>query len=519
MAWRVFKKDPKRSKWTIEGRDHLNVKWRMPAFRDKALSEELARNVAKIVEHRRQDAPLPPLLAGWVQMLAPDIKERLARFGVLDAQAQPLAKHLDDYAAALRDRDNCEQYVKTTISRLQTIVGGIGARYWSDVKPSAVQRLVASVRRGKAIVGKRTQNGYLSDFKSFARWCIDDGRLASSPVACLKPLDAAKVRNDCRRLRRPYEVEEVRRLLEAARRGRDHQGRTWAMSGSERAMAYRLAVETGLRQNELRSLTRPSFELDGEEPAVTVAGQATKNRHLALVPLRPEMVADLRPFLATRLPSAPVFNMPNKDRMIELLRADLGAARQAWLEEDAANGSNGDFLAYCDCAGRYADFHALRHTTGSWLAAAGVHPKLIQRVMRHSTITLTLDRYTHAFKADEAAAIQQLPSLSNPPVAHAAATGTDDHAPPLRGAIRGAKPVEPWHEQSIRADSTLSSDGRAQGAAEPQVPENKVLTGDQAMRARGLEPPRVLPHQNLNLARLGEDLGEIVRKCLSLAML
>ena len=67
MSWRVFKKDKSRKKWTVEGRDQDGVKRRMPAFRDRALSDELARNVARVVEHRRQKAPLPPLLAGWVQ--------------------------------------------------------------------------------------------------------------------------------------------------------------------------------------------------------------------------------------------------------------------------------------------------------------------------------------------------------------------------------------------------------------------------------------------------------------------
>ena len=31
-------------------------------------------------------------------------------------------------------------------------------------------------------------------------------------------------------------------------------------------------------------------------------------------------------------------------------------------------------IPYVDDAGLYADFHALRHSTGSLLAAAGVHP-------------------------------------------------------------------------------------------------------------------------------------------------
>jgi len=38
-----------------------------------------------------------------------------------------------------------------------------------------------------------------------------------------------------------------------------------------------------------------------------------------------------------------------------------------------------DFLAYKDRHGYYADFHAFRHATGSFLAAAGVHPSWLRR--------------------------------------------------------------------------------------------------------------------------------------------
>ena len=50
-----------------------------------------------------------------------------------------------------------------------------------------------------------------------------------------------------------------------------------------------------------------------------------------------------------------------------------------------------DFLLPVDHEGRQFDFHALRHTCGAWLAMAGENPKTIQTIMRHSTITLTMD--------------------------------------------------------------------------------------------------------------------------------
>jgi hypothetical protein len=64
-----------------------------------------------------------------------------------------------------------------------------------------------------------------------------------------------------------------------------------------------------------------------------------------------------------------------------MLRDDLDAARAAWLQDaptlqDREAREESRFLCYSDSAGRVADFHSLRHTTGSWLAAAGVHPKV-----------------------------------------------------------------------------------------------------------------------------------------------
>jgi len=45
------------------------------------------------------------------------------------------------------------------------------------------------------------------------------------------------------------------------------------------------------------------------------------------------------------------------------------------------------------------------------LAMSGVHPKLAQELARHSSITLTLDRYSHVRLVDRAAALEALPRI------------------------------------------------------------------------------------------------------------
>ena len=76
-----------------------------------------------------------------------------------------------------------------------------------------------------------------------------------------------------------------------------------------------------------------------------------------------------------------------------------------------------------DESGRVVDLHALRHTFLTNLARGGVHPKTAQALTRHSTITLTMDRYTHSIREEERQALSALPDLDSELVA-VRATGT-----------------------------------------------------------------------------------------------
>jgi len=116
-----------------------------------------------------------------------------------------------------------------------------------------------------------------------------------------------------------------------------------------------------------------------------------------------------------------------------MLREDLDAARKAWIDaaKDDVDVHMGriasDFLRPINDDFQRLDFHALRHTCGAWLALTGASVKSIQSIMRHSTITLTMDRYGHLLPDEAADTIARLPvMLSNPDAMQA--TGTDNHA-------------------------------------------------------------------------------------------
>ncbi len=88
--------------------------------------------------------------------------------------------------------------------------------------------------------------------------------------------------------------------------------------------------------------------------------------------------------------------MRPRDKTAKMLRADLADAG----------------IQYRDNAGLVADFHSLRHTSITNLARGGVHPKVAQQLARHSTITMTLDRYSHTVIGDLADGLDALPELS-----------------------------------------------------------------------------------------------------------
>lgn len=75
-------------------------------------------------------------------------------------------------------------------------------------------------------------------------------------------------------------------------------------------------------------------------------------------------------------------------------------------------------------AGEVLDFHSLRHTYGTRLARNGVQPQVAMRIMRHSTMEMTLKYYTHLALEDKASALAKLPEVWSQ--AASLRAGTDD---------------------------------------------------------------------------------------------
>jgi integrase len=416
-------KTEKSQKYYLDFADARHIRRRIPAFEYKAPSEQLEENIKKLVAYR-QGKKTASLSMDWIEALPPRITDKLVEIGLLDtdiaAAVKPLKKHVEDFKRSLLAKDRPANYANNKVTRINSIIDGCRYRTWSDIEnnPDRIEQYLKSRREGPGGISVQTSNHYLQAVKQFAAWMFDNKRASKPLPRRLKPLE---VKNEKIHSRRSLEIDEFMRLLEATIKAPKRFG----MTGYERYLLYRLASQTGLRAKELRSLKVSSF--DFKNKTVFVSGKYTKNKNDALQPLTAETAKELQEFFQSmnKLPDAKAFGGTRKQltkRTSDMLRSDLGET----VIKDEHGEIIQEAIPYVDDAGRFCDFHSMRHTAGSFLAASGVHPKVAQKLMRHSDINLTMSLYTHILRGQEAEAIARLPDFHFPDSQKNLKTGTDD---------------------------------------------------------------------------------------------
>ena len=491
-------------------------------------SKEKTRSRAWYVDYRDVASDTVKTVKGYTDRKATEQRaaelertsERTA-VGLIDRFAEhrkrPLTEHVHDFHRALLAKECTEKQADLLMSRCLRVLDECRFRFWPEISASSVQASIAELkirRKGKTSndptlpVSVQTKNFYLAALKQFCRWIVRDGRAPENPLAHLQ---GGNVRTDRRHDRRALEPDELRRLLSVTETGTTR----YSLTGPDRVALYRLAVETGLRASELRSLTWNDLNFAGAEPTVTVRAAYAKNRREDSLPLKLSTAQSLRVWRDKQVGvdrMDPVFpTMPAKGHVAEMVRADL---------DDSG-------IVYRDDAGRVVDFHALRHTFINNLVRGGVQPKVAQTLARHSTITLTMDRYSHTNRGQLTDALSALPDLSLEPCEKevALATGTDNRI--IESRAQKSMPENlpsalPFHmpEQgspnasSIASTCTLSNElPKSKRAENPgkigvsRTPSHRVAS-QKNRRRRDSNPRYGYPHngfQNRPLQPLGHS--------------
>lgn len=376
------------SHWYLSFVDKMQVRRRLPAFVNQRATERAAEKIEELLS---AGDFLRPELQAWLEKeIPPKMRERLVAWGVVDSRrissrlAKSLEAHVEDFRLTLAVKDGAT-HAGQVARTLGNIFVACGFRTWGDLDGHSLYTYLDSLR-GADGIGERTFNAYLKAAKHFARWMVLEQRATASPLEHLECIR----QTEKRRQRRALDLDEQRRLLTTTAGGPTHHN----LTGPERVLVYRLALEAGLRANEIRQLTVEAFDFD--DCTVSLPSAYTKNRKAAVLALRPQTVTELKAHLAGRLPHEIAFAMP--DQGVRMIRRDLEAAG----------------IPYKTSEGQ-ADFHALRHSFITNLARAGVHPSDAQALARHGSITLTMNCYTHPRGVDLTRIVNDMPDLASAP--------------------------------------------------------------------------------------------------------
>jgi integrase len=187
---------------------------------------------------------------------------------------------------------------------------------------------------------------------------------------------------------RPLSEVEARAFLETASESRD---RFEAL--------YVLAVTTGLRRGELLGLRWEDVDLERDRLRVGRAlvreggrhelGETKTRRGRRLVSLTPRTMNALKAHRRRQLEERMRLSGLYEDRGL-IFASNVGTPL------NPENLVKRSFKPLLEKAGLpQIRFHDLRHTCATLLLSRGVHPKIVQELLGHATIAMTLDTYSH----------------------------------------------------------------------------------------------------------------------------
>jgi integrase len=189
-----------------------------------------------------------------------------------------------------------------------------------------------------------------------------------------------------------------------------------AVKGDPLEALYVLALTTGMRQGELLALKWDDIDL--------THGNIQVRHTLTRIPRQGAMLSETK--------------TPSSRRCIHLTTIALETLKQLSLQQEQTKRETGvqrgnHQWVFCNEQGNPLDggnllrrsfrpllnqanlpairFHDLRHSTATLLLALGTHPKIVQELLGHSQISMTLDIYSHVLPTLQETAMTHLNTL------------------------------------------------------------------------------------------------------------
>ncbi|MEM9110564.1 MAG: tyrosine-type recombinase/integrase [Planctomycetota bacterium] len=380
-------------------KDPSGVQRKLRLARSKRVSDSMANKVALLVEHVHAQSPIPDDLVAFVLKLDKKRQQQLSDWGIVDRQklviSAPLEHQLEQWEKGINNRGRQEGHGARQRGRVQRVFDAAGFKIWQDIDAEKVLQVLEDWREAKKLPGWNRKNDltettlahYLRACKAFTRWVVRSGYTTKDPLVVLNVdtrKQPAKSKPSPQSKRRALTSKEQGRLVSKT----TGFGVSFGVDGPQRALIYHTALRTGLRQSAIRQLKARDVDADG---CLMAGGNGAGNKQTTPKPIRGKLLADLVAHAKTRLPAAPLFDLPSSSNMARMLKADAKEAK-------------------IDTAG--VDFHCLRHTFCTEVGQVVTNVKTAQRLMDHADVKMTM-RYMHSWPEDEVSAMERLPEIGS----------------------------------------------------------------------------------------------------------
>jgi integrase len=343
-----------------------------------------------------------------------EARERARTF---DSEAEAI-EHLREVAKAKRER----RYVAQTYMTVDTMVAGYvtrGALRWTT-NTTATYGQIARTHIVNRIGRQNVHTMTGGDVQRWVDRLHNDGLSASVIENALHILSGAYKEamrfgdvggNPCTGVKPPprgrnethtWTADEARRVL--------HDG-----DGTPQMRAiYAVALTTGMRPGELRGLQWSDVDLD--RMVVHIRRTMTRDAQF-----RAAIGDDTKTIGSRRSVVIPESTV----NALRVHRADQERRKRStvgWKDLDMVfDNGKGNWLsqqswkrhhdAMCDRLGiRRIRLHDIRHTAATLLLERNVHPKVVADILGHSSVTMTLDRYSHVSDTLQRTAVESVES-------------------------------------------------------------------------------------------------------------
>ncbi len=356
MRGHIVKRSKRKGTWSLKiatGKDIITGKYKYQWFTVQGSKKDAEKRLAEILHEIDTGAFINPA------------KTTLADF---------LRRWLDDYAKPNLSPKTVEGYEHVITKYL---IPAFGMIMLSQLKPEHLQRYYAEKRKsGLSAQTVRHHHAILHKaLKTAMEWELIN-RNAADSVSCprAQPVEM-----------QTWNEQEVNKFLEVAK-------------GTPYYALFYLALFTGMRRSELLALRWQDIDF--------IMSEVYVNRSLHVLKGGKVILRSPKTKMGKRAVALPPSAYLVLDEYRKTQEANFLLVDKVLSETDYVFSNLGEPLlpntvshawgkTVTRAGIKYIRFHDARHTHASLMLKQGIHPKIVQERLGHSSISITLDTYSH----------------------------------------------------------------------------------------------------------------------------